>query len=116
MRLLVDACAGQRLTGQLRTAGHDVAFVGDWSKDPGDDEILAFALEERMVVLTRDKDFGTLAVRDKMPSCGIIRLVGLPPSREISLCLRVLAQHESELERGALITIESHRIRVREPE
>jgi predicted nuclease of predicted toxin-antitoxin system len=33
MKLLVDACAGQRLANRLRQAGHDVDFTGDWPKN-----------------------------------------------------------------------------------
>lgn len=116
MKLLVDACAGRRLVAHLLRAGHDVVFVGDWHKDPGDDEILGIAHAEQRVIITRDKDFGTLAVRDKHPNCGIVRLVELPPLREVELCLEVLARHSTELASGALITLDAHRIRLREAE
>jgi len=116
MKLLVDACVGRRLAAQLLQAGHDVVFVGNWPEDPGDDEILAMACAEHRVIITRDKDFGTLAVRDKQPSCGIVRLVNLPPVREVELCIEVLPRHATELARGALITLDAHRIRLREAE
>lgn len=116
MKLLVDACAGARLAQALRTAGHDVVFVGDWPTDPGDDEILAKAHAEQRVVITRDKDFGTLSVRDQQANFGIVRLVELPPAREFPICHSILVQHESELHAGALVTAEIHRIRIREPE
>ena len=116
MKLLVDTCAGQRLTGHLRRAGHDVVFVGDWKEDPGDDEILAIARTEQRLIITRDKDFGALVIRDKLPHCGIVRLVELPPAREADLCLDALTRHATELARGALITLGAHRVRVRERE
>lgn len=100
----------------LRRVGHDVVFVGEWPEDPGDGEILAIARAEARVIITRDKDFGTLAVRDKAPNCGIVRLVELPPIREVELCLEVLARHASELACGALITLDAHRVRLREAE
>jgi predicted nuclease of predicted toxin-antitoxin system len=116
MKLLVDACSGQKVASGLRHAGHDVVFAGDWDKDPGDDEILALAQAEQRVVITRDKDFGTMAVRDKLPHCGIVRLVELPPGRELELCSTVLARYATDLARGVLITVDAHRVRVREPE
>jgi predicted nuclease of predicted toxin-antitoxin system len=64
MKLLVDACAGRRLARALET-GHEVVFAGDWERDPGDDEIFALARVEHRVIITRDKDFGTIAVRDR---------------------------------------------------
>lgn len=116
MKLLVDACAGVRLANALRTVGHDVDFVGDWERDPGDDEILRIAHEQERIVITRDKDFGTLAVLQQQPNCGIIRLVELPPDRELSSCLDVLVRHAEELHRGCLVTVEVHRIRIRQNE
>jgi predicted nuclease of predicted toxin-antitoxin system len=116
MKLLVDACAGRRLASALRAAGHDVDFVGDWGADPGDNEILETARTQQRSIVTRDKDFGTLAVLERKPHCGIIRLVELPPGLELPLCLRVLDEHAADLERGCLITAEPHRIRIREPE
>ena len=57
-----------------------------------------------------------LAVRDKLPNCGIVRLVELPPLREVELCIEVLARHSAELARGALITVDAYRVRLRESE
>lgn len=39
MKLLLDTCVwgGQRT--QLIAAGHDVTWAGDWSEDPGDEEL-----------------------------------------------------------------------------
>ncbi len=99
----------------LREAGHDVDFAREWDHIAEDDEILQVAHSQQRVVITRDKDFGTLAVRDRQPSCGIIRLVELPPGRELDLCLFVLANHRDDLAIGALITVEAHRIRIRHP-
>ena len=114
MKLLVDACAGLRLARALRSTDHAVKFVGDWDQDPGDEEILKIAREQQRVVVTRDKDFGTLAVLQQRLHCGIVRLVELPPDREVLMCLSVLNQHAEDLQRSYLITVEAHRIRVRE--
>jgi len=113
MKLLVDACAGVRLARALQGAGHVVDFVGDWSHDPGDEEILRISHEQQRIVITRDKDFGTLAVLRQQLHCGIVRLVELPPNRELPLCLSVLERHGEDLRRSCLITVEAHRIRVR---
>ena|SRR3989339_2047919 len=75
MKVLVDTCAGRRIAGYLREQGHVVEYAGDWEKDPGDETILETATHNAMAVVTRDKDFGTLAVRDKRPHCGIITYI-----------------------------------------
>ena len=56
----------------LRSAGHDVEWVRDWSSDPGDEQILATAAAQEQVLATLDKDFGELAVlhrRCMLESC-----------------------------------------------
>jgi len=60
---------------ELTAGGHDVAWVGDWSEDPGDEEILAHAGREQRVLVTLDKDFGELVAVRGTPHSGIVRLV-----------------------------------------
>jgi predicted nuclease of predicted toxin-antitoxin system len=60
---------------ELRAAGHDVVWVGDWPADPGDERILAVAAAEGRVLVTLDNDFGELVVLHRQPSAGIIRII-----------------------------------------
>ena len=71
---------------------------------------------EGRIVITRGKDFGTLAVHERKPHCGIVRLVGLPATRELAICQNVLEGKQSDLRHGSLVTVELHRIRLRRPE
>jgi predicted nuclease of predicted toxin-antitoxin system len=43
VKLLLDSCVSGALKAPLSAAGNDVEWVGDWSADPGDHEILARA-------------------------------------------------------------------------
>ena len=43
MKLLLDTCVWGGATKTLEASGHDVVWSGDWSEDPGDEEILAKA-------------------------------------------------------------------------
>lgn len=78
MKLLLDTCVwgGARIV--LEGAGHDVAWAGDWSSDPGDAEILRTAHDQGRVLVTLDKDFGERAVVFREPHAGIVRLVSGP--------------------------------------
>lgn len=60
MKVLLDACVWGGAKKVLAEAGHDVIHAGDWSNDPGDDEILTRAHQEGRVLVTLDKDFGEL--------------------------------------------------------
>ncbi len=116
MKLLLDSCVWGGAAGPLRDAGHDVDWCGNWPKDPGDDEILATAYREDRVLVTLDKDFGELAILHGSPHRGILRLVDISARQQAARCLDVLASHGDLLLRGAIITVEPGRLRIRPPE
>ena len=95
------------------SAGHDVVWAGAWAQDPGDVIILALAYAERRILVTLDKDFGELAVLHRQPHAGIVRLVNWEPTQLPEGCLQILARYGEELQRGALVTAEPGRIRIR---
>ena len=112
MKLLLDACVWGKAADQLRAAGHDVVWVGDWSDDPGDEAVLAAAYSEERICITIDKDFGELAIRRNAPHHGIVRIVGFSARRHAEVCLAVLEKHGQELRGRALVTAEPGRIRI----
>ncbi|MCI0550445.1 MAG: DUF5615 family PIN-like protein [Anaerolineae bacterium] len=89
-------------------------WAGDWDKDPGDEEILARAYQEGRVLVTLDKDFGELAVVFARPHAGIIRLVNLSARQQGQTCVDILARYQTQIENGALLTVEKSRVRIRE--
>jgi predicted nuclease of predicted toxin-antitoxin system len=112
MRLLVDACLSLRVVQALRAAGYEVEWVGDWETSPSDEDILAHAYAEGQVIVTLDKDFGTLAVALGRLHRGIIRIAGWPLSYHAPVILAVLERHRSQLEAGALMTVTPGRTRI----
>ena len=70
MKVILDTCVWGGVRQALSAAGHDVIWAGDWDEDPGDDEILAKAYREGRVLVTLDKDFGTLAFLHGRPHAG----------------------------------------------
>jgi predicted nuclease of predicted toxin-antitoxin system len=97
----------------LRAEGHDVVYAGEWTPDPGDDQILAFASQQDRIVVTLDKDFGTLAILRNQSHCGIIRLVDIAASRQAMACLSVLGLYGQVLAEHGIVTAEPGRVRVR---
>ncbi len=61
MKLLLETCVSREAVEDLRPAGYDVIWAGEWPDDPGDDEITKAYTEGRILV-TFDKDFGELAI------------------------------------------------------
>jgi len=115
MKVLLDTCVWGGAVKDLRSAGYDTVWAGEWEEDPGDEEILASAHSERRVLVTLDKDFGELAIVHRFPHSGIIRLVNFPARQQGLVCLKILARYGKELLSGAIITVDSRRIRVRPP-
>ena len=113
MKVLLDTCVSVKAAEALRSHGHDVVWAGDWEVDPGDDAILALAHDDGRILVTLDKDFGELAVALKRPHAGIVRLVGLRSGEQGPTALAVIERYEKELGRGALVTVQAGRIRVR---
>lgn len=116
MRVLLDSCVSSILRPPLQAAGHDVVWTGDWSQDPGDKEILAFAYQAQRIIITLDKDFGALAIRDKQPHAGIIRLVNFSLRDQSTICEQILHHHGEILLTGAIVTADQKRLRIRLPD
>lgn len=115
MKLLLDTCVWGGAKAELQAAGHDVLWTGDLAQDPGDAEILSQGYREQRTLITLDKDFGELAIRRSVPHCGIVRLVNISARRQGAVCLHVLALYGDELTRGAIVTVEVGRVRIRPP-
>ena len=113
MKMLLDTCVWGGVVQELRAAGHDVVWAGNWQENPGDDEILERAHREGRVLVTLDKDFGELAIVHERPHSGIIRLVNLASRQQAAICLKAIELHENELKSGAIITAEQGRLRIR---
>ena len=113
MRILVDSCVAQSVVLALRQAGHEIEWVPEWGKDPGDELILQHAHRNNMVLFTRDKDFGTLIFRDGLPHRGLVRLAGeMSYAQQAERSLEVLKSHQGDLESGDIVTIEADRVRI----
>lgn len=114
MKILLDTCVWGDVALELRSEGYDVVWMGDFPEDPGDEEILEKAFRENRLLVTLDKDFGELAVAQKKPHCGIIRLVNFSIKQQAAVCLHILSSYDKKLLQQAIITAEGGRIRIRQ--
>jgi len=112
VRFLIDRCAGRRLADWLRQQGHDVVESRERSPDPGDRKLLEWAVEERRVLVTMDKDFGEFIFTGGASHFGLVRLPDVPAERRIVLMERILADHSPQLAAQTVITVRGERIRI----
>lgn len=116
MKLLLDMNLSPRWVSILEAAGLEAVH---WSAvGPGnasDIQIMAFARAENYVVLTYDLDFSAIlaATQGEKPSVVQIRAADVSPDEIGPLVIDALRQMESELDLGALLTIDLQRTRLR---
>ena len=115
MRLLVDSCISKFAVSFLREKGYSVVWIPEEGKDPGDEQILHKALQEKRVLVTADKDFGDLVFVFQKPHSAIIRLVNFKPKEQSRVIDKVLRSYEDELHRKPIITVNKSRLRVKYP-
>jgi predicted nuclease of predicted toxin-antitoxin system len=113
---LIDSSIWSPVVNDLRRAGHDVEAVMDWPSDPGDLVILQYAHRHGRILVTLDKDFGTLIVRDGHPHSGLLRLVTDSVDLQTSMVLNAIQRFGTDLLSGSIVTVEEDHIRVRPPE
>jgi predicted nuclease of predicted toxin-antitoxin system len=100
----------------LQNAGFDAVQCSQRGRlNATDEEIMAYAAKTDFIVLTHDLDFSAIlaATKGKKPSVIQIRAYDATPEIIGSRVIAALRHVESELEAGALLTIDPGRIRLR---
>ena len=113
--LLVDECCRSRLIEALRENGADVVAVSEVARSAKDPDVLQLSVAEGRVLVTDDKDFGELVVKDNLPFVGVILLRTSTDDGDVQakLILDALAGNPA-LAHGAVLVIDDIRIRQRE--
>lgn len=115
MKLLIDSCLSHVLAASLRAEGHDVESVAEWPADPGDRNVLAAAVRAGRVLVSADREFGELAVFERLASAGLIILVKIPAAEHFDACRRAIAEHRDILESGGTVVVQREKMRARAP-
>jgi predicted nuclease of predicted toxin-antitoxin system len=116
MRFLLDKGMPRTAAELLRRIGHDAVHVADVGMaDAADGDILERARLDARVVVTLDADFHALlaATNSSLPSVIRVRIEGLRAEPLADLILDVVSRCGTELDAGAVVTVEPHRLRLR---
>ena len=117
MKFLVDMALSPKTVKFLQNLGYEAVRVNELGMARSmDRDILEYAAENDMVVVTADLDFGDILVHTgyKKPSVIIFRLKDPSPEHVNSLLQSNLPSIEYSLDKGSIVIIEDYRIRSRE--
>jgi len=116
MKVLVDMNLSPAWVEVLKQGGWEAAHWSSLGNPRSPDaEIMRFAREHEWIVFTHDLDFGAILAHTQTgkPSVFQVRARDITPNHLGPLVLRTLRQFASELESGALVTVDEARQRVR---
>lgn len=114
IQFLADENVSRHVVESLRAAGYDVVSVSATIAGVPDDAVLAAAGREERILITEDRDFGEMVVRQRLGVRGLIllELDRLSNAAEATLVTAVVTTHSDKLV-GNLLVIEPGRVRVR---
>ncbi len=116
MKLLIDMNLSPRWVEALADAGiESVHWSSIGAATTSDPAIMAFAKTHGYIVLTHDLDFGAIlaATHGDKPSVVQIRASNLAPEVIAADVITAVRQLSTELDDGALLTVEPGRTRAR---
>jgi predicted nuclease of predicted toxin-antitoxin system len=116
MKILVDMNLSPEWIPLLQQHGFDaVHWISIGKPNAPDADIMQWAHDHQAVVFTHDLDFGILLALAQRTAPSVIqaRAQDVSPEHLGGMVLRVLSDYRLMLEKGALITIDEARARVR---
>jgi predicted nuclease of predicted toxin-antitoxin system len=115
VRILADTNIVAQAVRALRDGGHDVVYAAERALDPDDEALLAEAVEDSRVFVTKDHDIGALVYRDLRAHCGVLLVDDLGfPAAESALILGALCSHPELLAAGAFLRAGAEGVRERQ--
>jgi len=116
MKILIDMNLPPKLADSLTKKGFEaVHWFRIGAANAKDSEIMAYAHDNNYIVLTCDLDFNTILsiTHNLKPSVAQIRTQGFNIAHDIELIALALLQSANELEKGAILTIDTKKFRLR---
>jgi predicted nuclease of predicted toxin-antitoxin system len=115
VRFLLDESADARIVPHLRSLVHAVTRIAaEYPAGLPDGDVLALAVSEDRVVITSDRDFGEMVVRQRREHRGVI-LFRLGDYAELELWIErldyVLTEYEPQSNQLVVVTRRSVRVR-----
>jgi predicted nuclease of predicted toxin-antitoxin system len=114
MRFLADENVSHLVIARLRAGGFEVISIGETRSGAPDKAVLETANTEECILISEDRDFGELVIRQRLGARGLIllELDRLSNVAEAEAVVEFVSVHADKLS-GNLVVIEPGRIRLR---
>jgi predicted nuclease of predicted toxin-antitoxin system len=114
MRFLADENVSRFVIKRLRDRAFDVVSIVETRPGATDKDVLEIANAGGCILITEDRDFGELVIRQRIGVIGVIllELDRLSNTAEADVVVEAVSLHQDKLT-GNLVVIEPPRIRVR---
>lgn len=114
MRFLADENVSHRVIARLRADGFEVVSIDETRSGASDKVVLETANVEGCILITEDRDFGELVIRQRLGVRGLIllELDRLSNAAEADAVAAFVSTHADKIS-GNLVVIEPGRIRLR---
>ena len=114
IRFLADENVTHLVVARLTAAGFDIVEVAAGHSGASDADVLAVAAREGRILITEDRDFGELVIRQRHPVPGVVllELDRLSNLTEADAVVTIVTSNVDRLP-GALTVIEPGRVRFR---
>lgn len=114
MNFLVDESVEYRVVEFLRSVGHDIVAIADGKSSLPDIDVLTYARKTKRILITNDKDFGTLVFLDHRLHSGIVllRLAKEDATSKIDALKTVLFRYGNNLSKS-FVVVTKEKIRIR---
>ena|SRR5437016_13072194 len=114
MKIYVDENVPLKIAKSLRATGYQVEYV---TRSIDDKDILEAAYKQKALLITSDKDFERLVLKDHRPTAGVVLLriaTRIPIEDRARIVVNVLQVHWERLQ-GAFTTLTEGAVDIRRP-
>lgn len=103
------------MVDRLRRDGLDVLWIAESAPASVDRDVLQMAATDGRILLTDDKDFGELVVRERRPHRGVVRarMAGIPHARRCEILSERFRTMSAELVDAFTVVDGEGRVRLR---
>ncbi|MEN3000287.1 MAG: DUF5615 family PIN-like protein [Armatimonadota bacterium] len=114
MRFLADEGVERAIVEALRANGYDVLWIVEIARGAEDTQVATLALQEQRILITNDKDFGNMVVRQGYALRGVVllrlpRLSAIQKAERAVQAMQLLGMRVD----GHFVVVTEHGIRLR---